>query len=252
MTYVVGVDCAAQHKNFGLALGRIESNGVHVLKVVAGMDDVGPVLDRWAGDFGPVIYALDAPLGWPALLGRSLHPHCAGDPIKASSHDLFRRTTDKFVRSEIGKQPLEVGADRIARAAVTTLRVMDQLRACSKLELPLLWNPAIPAKPGMIEVYPAATLIAHGLPVRGYKGKKPQHKVAREVLMKRLSSVMNLEVSREALTVTDHALDAVICLLAAADFARGCVHEPRAKERELVRKEGWIWFAKQGGPGVRD
>jgi hypothetical protein len=45
-----------------------------------------------------------------------------------------------------------------------------------------------------------------------------------------------------ALLSTDHALDAVLCLLAAADFLRGHAVAPATSELERARREGWIWF----------
>jgi len=126
--HVVGIDCAAQPKNIGLALGRLDGASVRVLEAVTGADDVIPVLTRWAEAFAPKIYALDAPLGWPHTLGATLNTHRAGSPVGPTSHELFRRITDDFVHAKLGKRPLEVGADRIARAAVTTLKLLDRLR----------------------------------------------------------------------------------------------------------------------------
>ncbi|MEC8989950.1 MAG: DUF429 domain-containing protein, partial [Candidatus Latescibacterota bacterium] len=38
-------------------------------------------------------------------------------------------------------------------------------------------------------------------------------------------------------------LDAVLCMIAGADFVYGNVVKPTAKEMETARREGWIWFA---------
>ena len=40
------------------------------------------------------------------------------------------------------------------------------------------------------------------------------------------------------------ALDAVICVLAGADFVRGPVYAPEIAA--LAEREGWIWFATNG------
>ena len=42
--------------------------------------------------------------------------------------------------------------------------------------------------------------------------------------------------------VTDHALDAVLCLVAALDYVNGEVVQPPSAELDRVRQEGWIWF----------
>ena len=47
---------------------------------------------------------------------------------------------------------------------------------------------------------------------------------------------------REAVEAVDHALDAVLCLVAAADFLRGDVVQPLPADLASARREGWIWF----------
>ena len=43
-------------------------------------------------------------------------------------------------------------------------------------------------------------------------------------------------------TDNEHVLDAVLCALAATDFVENRVIFPATdKERDLARKEGWIW-----------
>lgn len=241
--YGVGVDCAVQHRKIGLALGRIEPAGVRLVEVVTGLDDVAPVLMSWTRQFEPKIYALDAPLGWPDALGRSLHGHEAGSGIGPDSNALFRRITDDFVYAKLGKRPLEVGADRIARTAVAALKVLEGLRSATGQALPLLGSPGSPDSPGVIEVYPAATLLTRGISIRGYKGNKPPSRSAREALIECLKPHMDLSVDHESLKATDHALDAAVCVLAAADFAAGTVFRPEGLNQDAIRKEGWIWFA---------
>jgi len=60
--------------------------------------------------------------------------------------------------------------------------------------------------------------------------------------------VLDISV-REACIETDHVLDAVLCCLAAADYARGDVLTPEAAgvAPETVRREGWIWFRPPQG-----
>lgn len=239
-TYVIGVDCAAQHARFGLALGRCGPSEIVVTEVTTGQADVLPGLQQWMASTRPSILAFDAPLGWPCALGAALSTHSAGSLLPNTSDQLFHRTTDDFVRKQVKKKPLEVGADKIARAAVSALRVVDAVRRGTGSTLPLLWEPGVPTEPGLIEVYPAATLRAHALSDKGYKGNKAQHRDARKALLARLSKLLRLEVDPELLVASDDALDAVICVLAAADFARGRVHVPT--DAAVVKKEGWIWF----------
>lgn len=239
-TYLIGLDCAAQHSKFGLALGSLGPSGIEIHKVETNNKNVFPVIGQWIKTYQPRILAFDAPLGWPATLGEALADHYAGGTLPFESDDLFHRETDKFVRKKLNKRPLEVGADKIARAAVTALRVATAVRKNTGFELPLLWEPGIPSETGIIEVYPAATLLAHSFSEKGYKGNKAKHREARSALIKKLSKIMKFNVSTNLLVSSDDALDAAICIMAAVDFARETVYKPG--NIEVARKEGWIWF----------
>jgi hypothetical protein len=183
---------------------------------------------------------MDAPLGWPQALGLSLVKHVPGNPLDQNANKLFRRATDNFVREKTGKQPLDVGADKIARVSEAALRTINELRHVSGFRLPVLEEPGVLSEPGIIEVYPAATLRAHGLSEKGYK-KKAQSS-AREALINGLSDCMRFlrPEDRAKAIESDNALDAAICAIAAADFLHGNVHFP--PNHDLARKEGWIWF----------
>ncbi len=89
--------------------------------------------------------ALDAPLGWPAVLGETLGPHIAGESLDGTPNELFRRQTDHFIKAVIGRQPLDVGADRIARTAHAALGLLEQLRQLTGQPVPLAWTPHDPA-----------------------------------------------------------------------------------------------------------
>ena len=78
----------------------------------------------------PALLAIDTPLGWPVRLGCALTNHRAGEPIAADADRLFRRDTDRFIKLKLGKTPLDVGADQIARTAHTALCLLNGLRQC--------------------------------------------------------------------------------------------------------------------------
>lgn len=246
--YLIGIDCAAQYENMGMALGCSDESGVEIDQLVSGSrrEDVLKTLRDWLRNFRPLVLAFDAPLGWPEVLGGSLFDHQAGSPLAYSSNQLFRRATDDFVKQKVNKRPLDVGADRIARASVTALEVIQDLRDATGNPLPLLMEPGAPNDRGVIEVYPAATLCARGLSEKGYK-KKDQSS-ARGKLIKGLSTCMQFRRPEDEVKAveTDDALDAAICALAAADFLHGNVHRP--EDHELAKKEGWIWFFNQSSP----
>jgi hypothetical protein len=53
--------------------------------------------------------------------------------------------------------------------------------------------------------------------------------------------------ARRSAVAVDHAFDAVLCCVAAADYARGHVIPP--DDDPLARQEGWIWVRPLPGPG---
>ena len=285
---IIGIDCATDPKNIGLA---------HAIYAPAGKDltieDVqtkdgkeGSHSDglvdarRWTAVIAqvrewigfanwedwtppvPILFALDSPLGWPAVMGPALSGHFAGQPVQSSdaflapdtvgtaAHMLFRRYTDRVVAGHC-KTPLDVGADKIARVAHTSLWLLARLRREFQHDISLAWEPGCVSEIQAIEVYPAATLEARGLMESGYKSDRSGR---RTILKKMLSrrrrdgsgALMTIgggdrSAVRDEATRTDHVLDAVICCLAGADFLTGEVIVPKPEQRTLAEKEGWIW-----------
>lgn len=243
MTTIIGIDAATQTKRLGLARGILVDGNVAVDAALLGaeVDDVIETLAGWID--GPTLLAVDAPLGWPVALARGLHRHRAGEGIAADADSLFRRETDKYVHRMLGKLPLEVGADRIARTAHAALGRLSDLRARTGLALPLAWEPTGGSDVRAIEVYPAATLIGRGIAVRGYKGQDAEAVKARERLVTALATEVKLRVDRGRLVQTEDVLDATVCVVAGADFLRGRCVGPDAAQRTVAETEGWIWFA---------
>ncbi|NNK63671.1 MAG: DUF429 domain-containing protein [Gemmatimonadetes bacterium] len=242
---IVGIDCAAQDRNVGVAVGAGGSDsggaGCTVLEAATRLHDpVEWILERVDWD-RPVILALDAPLGWPVEMARRLGRHAPGEALDVEANHLFRRRTDHEVRARTGKVPLDVGADRIARAAHGALGVLARLRRRSGRPLPLLWEPPGPSASGVIEVYPAATLRQWQWPDRGYKGKNPSDCDTRRVIVGRLGEVVELSETAvdNALEQAD-TLDAVLCVLAAVDFLGGRC-PPAPDDAEVREQEGWMW-----------
>lgn len=235
---VVGIDCATDPRNVGLALGRSNGAAATLLDVRLGSAAAPPsaVVAEWIGD-GPALLALDAPLGWPAPLGHALATHRAGAPLLDEAHTLFRRETDRAVRVRLGKQSLDVGADRIARTAHAALALLEAVGQVLGRSVPLSWTPD---EPGVraIEVYPAATLRSHGIDAAGYK--KAGNGAVRDRLVDVLGAHLTIEAPRDMLAATDHALDAALCVLAGHDFLTGAALPP--ENCDLARTEGWIWI----------
>ncbi len=181
---LIGIDCACQSKHVGLARGLWVSGGhLRITDVLLG-SEVPDIVDQvvaWVEREDRCLLALDAPLGWPEAMGRELTGHHAGNLVRVEANRLFRRETDRDIYQRFRKMPLEVGADRIARTAVAALRMLAAIRQRTGQSIPLSWDPAKMSSTAAIEVYPAATLRAHGFPSGGYK-KPEQHKVRSEIL----------------------------------------------------------------------
>ncbi|HET6487003.1 MAG TPA: DUF429 domain-containing protein [Spirochaetia bacterium] len=239
---IFGIDCAAQEKNVGLAAGRFDGKKVRFTDLrpdSSGGSVCTRILDNLSGE-PTALLALDAPLGWPKALGQELRRHSAGRPIATQPNDLFRRLTDHATRASISKVPMDVGADRIARAAHAALRLIGDLEAGLGCRIPLAWAP--PVGPGVwaIEVYPGGFLKANGVTASGYK--EPDAQGMRRTMLEALRAFYPLEEPEgRDCTVDQHLFDAALCVLSATDFLTGRSVPPREAQRARAVKEGWIW-----------
>lgn len=150
---------------------------------------------------------------------------------------MFRRQTDDFIYQTLKKRPLDVGANMIARTAHAALEMLHRLRARTGQELSLAWSPGNWDGSGVIEVYPAATLIAHQVDVKGYKEKYGATR--RKKILAALSNVIILPDDTALIENSPDVFDAVICALAGYDFLMGDVYPP--VNIDMAQKEGWIW-----------
>lgn len=241
MTTIIGIDAATEAKKLGLACGRVDGGHLIVDKVVLGSEvkSVTATIASWITD--DTLIAVDAPLGWPTALGQTLQEHRAGAAIEAEANELFRRETDRFVKDILGRQPLDVGADRIARTARAALQLLSELRQAIQLDIPLAWTPRAEGV-ACIEVYPVATLRARGVNPRGYKGRKDNTTVHRRRVIAAVTDEFHLGIDDARLVDSDDRLDAVLCVLAGADFLRSQCRAPDDRQRELAEIESWIWF----------
>ena len=244
---LLGIDAAVDPKNTGLAAAVRDAQGRWRLTGVStgrpGEDLAAQAVDL-IDTRRPVLLAVDAPLGWPESLSRSLAGHRAGEAIEANSDTLFIRDTDRFVRQHTGLKPLEVGADRIARTARAALALVDAIRRASGQALPLLFNPGQASSGGLLEVYPAATLKQRGLPAKGYK--KPDARPLREIILDGIAPELDPGEYQDTCLSSDHCLDAALCVLTAIDFLEARCAPP--ENPDLAGREGWIWFAARTPP----
>lgn len=243
---IIGIDAATKARNMGLAYGEVRDGRCELFEVEQGRDPVGQIA-RWI-DAGPktILLAVDAPLGWPDELGVALASHQAGMPLGVpldQSHRLFRRHADTIIKRCIGKQPLDVGANFIARTAHAILWRLHELpdRCTRTIDLQMAWDPDL--RPGchMIEVYPAATLIGLAAELKGYKAKGAAVGPIRENILEALGEVIQIHTPMEPMITNDDLLDSALCVLAGFDFLSGLAMAPSTNEMAIAQKEGWIW-----------
>ena len=237
---IVGVDCATVHTKVGVALAERVDGRWHLKEVAAGAK-IHPFdqIEAWLGEgHDSLLFALDAPLGWPRGLSESLLHHQAGQPLSIGPDFLFRRETDRFVQHLTGKRALDVGADRIARTAQWALLFLSIVRQSLQEPVPLAWGTPLGSRAAAIEVYPAATLLSHGCSLQDYK-KKAEGRAARNRIYAILEE--KLVCDPKCITAVDNAdaIDAIACVLAGIDFLDGKAVPPI--DLPLAQQEGWIW-----------
>jgi hypothetical protein len=232
MVALIGIDCATQPNKVGLALGALDGDGVRIKACCTGNPKEAPasIVCSWLKPGETALLALDAPLGWPLAIGRALAGHQAGAAMGATAHSLFRRQCDDDIYERFGKRPLEVGANFISRTAVAALDLLADIRSITGESIPLAWTPADLEPITAIEVYPAATRLAHGSEGKGGS-------------IEGLEPLLDLSALDGVLPSSADAIDALVCVLAAADFIRGRARPP--VELDIARQEGWIWTAER-------
>lgn len=245
---LIGIDCATLAQNTGFAVGSLDPVDpsrvrIHLARCCAPADVLAELAVEAIGE-GPALLGLDAPLGWPAPMADTLSWHQAGAPFGSpvvSDDRMFSRVTDLDIRTRFKKRPLEVGADRIARTARAALRLLADIELRRNKPVPLGWKPGVPDGVQALEVYPAATLAARRVASKGYR----QLPAKRRAVLKALAKVLVLPAGMDrVLAANPHALDAVLCVLACADYLRGEAVPPSIEQASAAKREGWIWVLR--------
>ena len=255
---IIGVDFASKPGDTGLARATVSRNGatwraaLECVMKASNSQRPAMIVKDWLRGQEAALIAIDAPLGWPDSMRMALPWHTAGRRIWTDDERFFRRETDRRISDDPGKDPLEVGANLIARTAYWALQFLDDLRRQTGRGIPLAWDRESVLPISVIEVYPAATLKAHKLlPRESYKKNKTEHrKLARGARVKIVSGLEQqvedrawkleiIEEQRKRLLDNDDMLDAAVCVLAALDFLRGAARPP--EDRDEAKREGWIW-----------
>jgi hypothetical protein len=238
-TIIVGVDCATEAKKIGLAKGLFSNGQLQIVDAGCGgsRERLLSLLADWIRTESRVLLALDALLGWPIALGKSLVTHTAGTPLSGTAESLFRRETDRLVTEHCRKRPLDVGADRIARTAHAALKLLGELAEIIAQAIPLAWETDFSSAWLQSRFTPQQPSWGSGIRCSQYK--KPEHVHVRRDMISKLSEHIDISIDSSVLVHDANVLDAVICGLAGADFLRGDALHPF--NPTLAKNEGWIW-----------
>lgn len=163
---IVGVDCAANPRNIGVAFARREADGITVERITFGraggvrwrrITEVAETISGGIDRHRPALLAIDAPLGWPVAMSRALARHTVGSStgFVEDPRIFFRRLTDRFVHRVTGKKPLDFGSSFIAGTAHAALRLLGQIEGQPRVALDRLPSSATPDAIVSIEAYPA-------------------------------------------------------------------------------------------------
>jgi predicted RNase H-like nuclease len=240
MDTIIGVDCATDPRNVGVALASF-ANGrtmLHDARTCSKKKPPAVIIAEWIdAPRGRVLLALDAPLGWPVAMGKTLQGHRAGVPIEIPRDHLFMRGTDLYVRGVTGITPFSVGADRIARTAHAALCLLRDLRTNTGGEIPLVWHPGFSGV-GAIEVYPAATIRRmFGPRCKCFTVGKPPRPGIPDLA--KLEPWMDFDLPAKPFW-KQHEVDAALCVLTAHHFLTGAAIPP--VDLETAKRESWIWL----------
>lgn len=107
-----------------------------------------------------VLLCIDCPLGWPMAFQKGFKNR--GPSIASTENvdvdDVFLRLTDRVILQALKKRPLEVAADRLARAAVRTLHRLDEMNTNWSEQIAFNHQQLSQVTFRIAEVYPAATI----------------------------------------------------------------------------------------------
>jgi hypothetical protein len=235
---IIGLDSAVQEKDNGLVL--CEYNDTHEMILKDVWDHKQPLVVQiceWLKDRKKTLIGIDAPLGWPFQFSKGLQDHHAGMYLGDDAKAFFRRETDLDIAKRFHKTPLEVSADRIGRTAFMSLKRIREISERSHRKVSLVWNTRDDYDVGFIEVYPAATLLANKLDIKGYK---KNYEIRLKLLAELKSQCSKQGMDKIDIATIDHNFDAFICCLAVYDFLTGTCKAPE-KITKRINKEGWIW-----------
>jgi predicted nuclease with RNAse H fold len=234
----LGIDLSTEAaKTAAVMLEWRDGAGTDYGKPTLGMSDTAVLHSMSAADK----IGIDAPFGWPDAFRQRIDDWSENGnwPAGTKRSKLRYRLTDEFQLAN-GRAPLSVSADRIAATAMRCAELLA--RHCDARRTPL---DRVTGQ--VIEVYPAAALMAWGFDIRGYKNADAIDQ--RRQMVAQLVQEARLQLTQQTLDLcaaTDHALDALVACLVTRAQVLGLTHPAPAQRTEQVAREGWIHLPLPG------
>ena len=185
------------------------------------------------------IVAVDVPFGWPKPFAEALTGYEIGVSLDRDRRRYLRRVTDAFVTETLPQSlprevrpptPFAVAADKLGVTAMVGTILLNALSGDFQLSPRENYT-----RPAVIEVYPAASLWAWGLPHRNLETS---------VILESLQRVFGFkirEANRENLLGSRHCFDALVAALTAQEYVGGNTFDPPEHVSEdTLKVEGWI------------
>ena len=179
---------------------------------------------------------IDAPFGWPDTFMHAISDYAESNRWpEVPLSELRFRYTDLVVTAS-ARRPLSVSSDLIAVVAMRCASLLSLLEGAGE-------SVDRSGTGKVVEVYPAAALVAWGFSPKGLKKEAGREK-RRELiagLLEMLQGLVHMDSSVIGLCEgNDDALDAFIASLIARCAALGLTVPPPDERQKQVRREGWI------------
>lgn len=269
--HVYGVDFSGARdagKKIWIATGLIEGEALCVEDCCPALnlpdsgvprDQCLAALRHFIAARGSCVVGLDFPFGLPRDLvsdstwvkflsmfkSRCRNPeHFRKSCLRSRDGKELKRTTDRESRTPFSAYNLRLYRQTYFGIGDLLASLVQEHCACV---LPM--QHAVPGVPWLIEICPASTLRRHGLnrpPYVPYKGKTPEHRTARRMILKKLEEAHGLAVAsrdrrlRILENPTGDALDAVIAAVSTFRALRDGFHAS-ASDNDDHLVEGYVY-----------
>jgi predicted nuclease with RNAse H fold len=232
---LVGIDLSTNPRDCGICI--FEGNTVvHVGWGKAAFEHPDWLVSHCSGS---EVVAVDAPFGWPELFVAALADYEVGAALERDRKRYRYRTTDVWITENLPKKllrnvrppiPLSVSTDKLGATAMVGTILLAALAD------EFLISPHKGGKPrSVIEVYPAVSLWAWGLPHRDLDAA-----ATLETLQAAFHLVIS-EADKHRLLGSRHCLDALVAALTAREYAgHNTFDPPEHIPDDTLKVEGWI------------